>query len=179
MLALMKPSSVATRSSTRGTSRGCTVVTKTSGGGGAVGAGLREQAEMIETPSRSPARVASRFIDLLSLTISWTVEPQIRRPLPVSALPPDKFEAAALRVEVAHSSHLLDRSARETIQCPTHHYAERLGYPRRPNSVYCSPEPPGSKPRRGQVERSGLSSKVLDLGVWDRSKRLGGDVLLL
>jgi hypothetical protein len=44
ILALMKPSRVATRSSTRGTSRGVTVVTRTSGGGGPVCAGLREQA---------------------------------------------------------------------------------------------------------------------------------------
>jgi hypothetical protein len=66
--------------------------------------------------------VASRFINLLSGMISWTVQSQMRRPLPVSALPQDEFEAAALRVEVAHSSHLLDRSAGEKIQRPTHHY---------------------------------------------------------
>src|SRR5437016_3411702 len=43
MFALMKPSSVATRSSTRGTSRGWTVVTRTSGAGGPAGVVLREQ----------------------------------------------------------------------------------------------------------------------------------------
>src|SRR6266404_6302584 len=42
MLALMKPSSVATRSRTRGTSRGCTVVTETSGAAGPAGGALRE-----------------------------------------------------------------------------------------------------------------------------------------
>jgi hypothetical protein len=77
--------------------------------------------------------------------ISWTVEPQMRRPFSVSALPPDKFEAAALRVEVAHSSHLLDRSAGEKIQRPIHHYAELLGYAPRLDSIYRSPEPPGNK----------------------------------
>src|SRR5438270_2236415 len=39
----MNPSRVATRSSTRGTSRGCTVVTKASGAAGPAAAGLREQ----------------------------------------------------------------------------------------------------------------------------------------
>src|SRR6266550_338178 len=62
MLALMKPSSVATRSSTRGTSCGLTVVTRTSGGGGAVCAGLREQLNNDDSSISSvPTRVL-RFI---------------------------------------------------------------------------------------------------------------------
>src|ERR1700722_5514642 len=44
MFALMKPSSVATRSNTRGTSCGCTVVTETSGAAGPACGALREQA---------------------------------------------------------------------------------------------------------------------------------------
>src|SRR6476661_7541784 len=62
MLALMKPSNVATRSSTRGTSCGFTVVTRTSGGGGAVCAGLREQLGNDDSSiSSAPTRVP-RFI---------------------------------------------------------------------------------------------------------------------
>src|SRR5262245_18830108 len=61
----MKPSSVATRSSTRGTSAGWTVVTKTSGGGGAVCAGLREQPVGNETAIRSEATRITGFISAL------------------------------------------------------------------------------------------------------------------
>src|SRR6266481_4540124 len=53
MLALMKPSSVATRSSTRGTSCGCTVVTRTSGAGGAACGALREQLETSKTQTEA------------------------------------------------------------------------------------------------------------------------------
>src|SRR6185437_3156331 len=67
ILALMKPSSVATRSSTRGTSCGCTVVTSTSGGGAAVCAGLREQPVANETAIRSKATQITGFIDALLL----------------------------------------------------------------------------------------------------------------
>src|SRR5262249_32909524 len=74
MLALMKPSSVATRSSTRGTSCGVTVVTRTSGGGGAVCACLREQAVENATQVRSAASAITRFIDLLSLLGCRAVE---------------------------------------------------------------------------------------------------------
>src|ERR1700757_41588 len=65
MLALMKPSNVATRSSTRGTSCGCTVVTSTSGGGGAVCAGLREQLVEIDPQNRSAARTINGFITVI------------------------------------------------------------------------------------------------------------------
>src|SRR5215475_725275 len=67
MLALMKPSSVATRSSTRGTSCGWTVVTRTSGGGRAVCAGLREQPVANETAITSKATRITGFIDSLLL----------------------------------------------------------------------------------------------------------------
>src|SRR5882724_581026 len=63
MLALMNPSSVATRSSTRGTSCGVTVVTSTSGGGGPVCAGLREQPAENDKQIRKVARAMSRFIN--------------------------------------------------------------------------------------------------------------------
>src|SRR4030095_15936708 len=66
MLALMKPSSVATRSSTRGTSCGVTVVTRTSGGGGPVCAGLREQATSA-AQIRTAQTSTTRFMNLLSL----------------------------------------------------------------------------------------------------------------
>src|SRR5438477_8841296 len=65
----MKPSSVATRSSTRGTSCGFTIVTRTSGGGGAVCAGLREQSTNNEPQiSVAPTRTI-RLIFLLSLLV--------------------------------------------------------------------------------------------------------------
>jgi hypothetical protein len=63
----MKPSSVATRSRTRGTSSGFTVVTSTSGGGGAVCAGLREQPVGNETAIRSEATQITGFIYALLL----------------------------------------------------------------------------------------------------------------
>src|ERR1051325_8019184 len=59
MFALMKPSSVATRSSTRGTSRGCTVVTETSGEFGATCAGLREQLVLNDTATNVAAPIAA------------------------------------------------------------------------------------------------------------------------
>src|SRR5438045_4909006 len=63
MLALMKPSSVATRSSTRGTSRGWTVVTKTSGAAGPTCGALREQPANKTKISSAPdaAQVKSGF----------------------------------------------------------------------------------------------------------------------
>src|SRR4029077_13621380 len=61
----MKPSSVATRSSTRGTSRGATIVTRTSGGGGAVCAGLREQPVTNDTQIRNAARTINGFITVI------------------------------------------------------------------------------------------------------------------
>src|SRR5215468_7697152 len=67
MFALMKPSNVATRSSTRGTSCGSTVVTWTSGGGAAVCAGLREQLVVNETAIRSAATQITGFISALLL----------------------------------------------------------------------------------------------------------------
>src|SRR5882724_9831418 len=65
MLALMNPSNVATRSSTRGTSRGVTVVTRTSGALAGAWAGLREQAVENDTQIRSAPRIESRFINLI------------------------------------------------------------------------------------------------------------------
>src|SRR5919108_6617571 len=65
MFALMNPSNVATRSNTRGTSCGVTVVTSTSGGGGPVCAGLREQAVENDTHISSAARAISRFINFI------------------------------------------------------------------------------------------------------------------
>src|ERR1044071_6708563 len=56
MFALMNPSNVATRSSTRGTSCGSTVVTRTSGGVVSVCAGLREQL----TPKKALTTIAGR-----------------------------------------------------------------------------------------------------------------------
>src|SRR6478736_785040 len=67
MLALMKPSNVATRSSTRGTSCGVTVVTRTSGGGGAVCAGLREQPPNNEHQISTALTRTIRLILFLSL----------------------------------------------------------------------------------------------------------------
>src|SRR5262245_66680917 len=67
MLALMKPSNVATRSSTRGTSCGSTVVTRTSGGAGSDCAGFREQPVKIERPIRSEATPIPGFIAALLL----------------------------------------------------------------------------------------------------------------
>src|SRR6266545_2053143 len=65
----MKPSSVATRSSTRGTSCGWTVVTRTSGGGGAVCAGLREQPTNNEPQISMALTRTIRLILLLSLLV--------------------------------------------------------------------------------------------------------------
>src|SRR4029453_4495584 len=50
----MKPSSVATASFTTGTSRGVTVVTSTSGGGGATCASLREQPLPSQASTKAP-----------------------------------------------------------------------------------------------------------------------------
>src|SRR5437870_13486523 len=58
MFALMKPSNVATRSSTRGTSRGCTVVTRTSGAGGPAWGALREQ---LDANERTMSETAVHF----------------------------------------------------------------------------------------------------------------------
>ena len=74
MLALMKPSKVATRSSTRGTSRGVTVVTRTSGAFGAAGAGLREQSKETATKITSAAKRRSRFIISLWLIANCAVD---------------------------------------------------------------------------------------------------------
>src|SRR5437868_2556618 len=62
----MKPSSVATRSRTRGTSCGRTVVTRTSGGGGAVCAALREQATNNEPQISTALTRTIRLILFLS-----------------------------------------------------------------------------------------------------------------
>jgi hypothetical protein len=62
----MKPSNVATRSSTRGTSCGLTVVTRTSGGGGAVCAGFREQ---LNTNSNNISRAPTRVIRFIMFII--------------------------------------------------------------------------------------------------------------
>src|SRR4029453_1029073 len=78
MLALMKPSSVATRSSTRGTSCGVTVVTRTSGAVGSGGAGFREQLIASDTQSRRAATAIGRFIDILSIIVSRNVEFRFR-----------------------------------------------------------------------------------------------------
>src|SRR5205814_2179666 len=67
MLALMKPSNVATRSSTRGTSCGVTVVTCTSGGGGEVCVGLREQPRNNDPQISTALTRTIRLILLLSL----------------------------------------------------------------------------------------------------------------
>src|SRR4029453_4246460 len=56
----MKPSSVATASFTTGTSRGVTVVTSTSGGGGATCSALREQPLVI--PSSRAAAMRSVLV---------------------------------------------------------------------------------------------------------------------
>src|SRR5438270_13497122 len=63
MLALMKPSNVATRSKIRGTSRGCTVVTSTSGAAGPACGALREQPANETKISSAPdaALVKNRF----------------------------------------------------------------------------------------------------------------------
>src|SRR4029077_1859117 len=62
MLALMKPSRVATRSSTRGTSFGVTVVTRTSGAGGAACGALREQPAVTATLTSSPTTSVTGFM---------------------------------------------------------------------------------------------------------------------
>src|ERR1700730_4859170 len=62
MFALMKPSSVATRSKIRGTSFGVTVVTRTSGAFAATWAGLREQPESKERKITRVVRTVSCFI---------------------------------------------------------------------------------------------------------------------
>src|SRR6059058_5438557 len=74
MLALMNPSSVATRSSTRGTSCGATVVTRTSGAGGPTCAGLREQLHRSDSEIRMAATIVSRFIISLLLIAICSVE---------------------------------------------------------------------------------------------------------
>src|SRR2546423_13087014 len=63
MLALMKPSNVATRSKIRGTSRGCTVVTSTSGAAGPACGALREQPanETKISSAQDAAQVKNRF----------------------------------------------------------------------------------------------------------------------
>src|SRR6266567_782447 len=66
MLALMKPSNVATRSRTRGTSCGLTVVTSTSGGGGPVCAGFREQ---LNTNGSNISSVPTRVLRFIMFII--------------------------------------------------------------------------------------------------------------
>src|SRR5215212_7832098 len=74
ILAFMKPSKVATRSSTRGTSRGVTVATRTSGAFGAAGAGLREQPKETATKITSAVKRTSRFIVSLWLIANCAVD---------------------------------------------------------------------------------------------------------
>src|SRR6266480_1989203 len=78
MLALMKPSNVATRSRIRGTSSGFTVVTKTSGGGGAVCAGFREQAtNSVLQISTALTRKIRLILFLSPLTFRCRVEHEV------------------------------------------------------------------------------------------------------
>src|SRR5258708_6238140 len=66
MFALMKPSSVATRSRIRGTSCGFTIVTRTSGGGGAVCADFREQ---LNNDDSSISSVPTRVLHFIMFII--------------------------------------------------------------------------------------------------------------
>src|SRR5215467_15759495 len=86
MLALMKPSNVATRSSTRGTSFGATVVTRTSAGGGPVCADLREQPVANDRPIRTAAAGRSGFIDSTIADRELYCREQMQRELPLIAL---------------------------------------------------------------------------------------------
>src|SRR5436190_19131230 len=73
MLALMKPSTVATRSRTRGTSCGATVVTRTSGAFGGACAGLREQPVEIVAMISSVPRTVTCFVAPLLVPIRGSV----------------------------------------------------------------------------------------------------------
>jgi hypothetical protein len=86
MLALIKPSSVATRSSTRGTSCGVTVVTRTSGAVGSGGAGFREQLIASDTQIRSATKAMSLFINFTIADRKPSCRARMRRRLTVSAL---------------------------------------------------------------------------------------------
>src|SRR6266404_957459 len=77
MLALMKPSRVATRSSTRGTSCGVTVVTRTSGTGGPACGAFREQPATNNAPTAKAATTA----DLFTIGL-WHFAPKCRAPIP-------------------------------------------------------------------------------------------------
>jgi hypothetical protein len=70
---------VATRSSTRGTSRGVTVVTSTSGGGGPVCAGFLEHEAMNNPQISSALRATSCFINFIMTDRELKCRAQMRQ----------------------------------------------------------------------------------------------------
>src|SRR4029077_10781461 len=104
IFAVMKPSSVATASCTTGTSRGVTVVTSTSGGGGVTCSALREQPLEIVS-SRAAARdsaLVNMFIFSFNVVPVFCQKQALRWLLSYGVSPPLAVAPSRCRAETRH-----------------------------------------------------------------------------
>src|SRR4029453_5507701 len=159
MLALMNPSNVATRSSTRGTSRGVTVVTRTSGAVGSGGAGFREQLIASDTQITSPAITIDRFTSLLLLIAIRSVERRFgrdQRRLFCSLSNPRQPIVELLHI--AQSDYLRDVPPEEQIERPGNYDSQLFGQTRQLQQINRSPKPPCDETGKLHSEYHGHAS---------------------